>query len=268
MAQALNLHQAEESLQSLGLTKAAEVLVNHLDAAGQKDMTHLDFLIQLLTTEEQDRYERYLTTRMRLANFPYRKTLADFDFNFQPSVEERQIKELASLAFVKNATNVIFLGPPGVGKTHLAVALGIEAVRQRTNTYFVTLQKLITNLRQAHADNRFERRLRVYTRPALLILDELGYLPLERTDAALLFQLVCERYDRGLPMIITSNVSYGEWDQLIGDTVLAGAMLDRLLHHAVTVNIKGKSYRLKNRLKTGLKPPEGKDSRTLQGGEI
>lgn len=267
MAQALALHKVEESLRSLGLNKAAAVLINHLDAAGNRQTTHLEFLLRLLTTEEEDRYERYLTTRMKMASFPYRKTLADFDFEFQPSVEQRQVTELASMAFVHNATNVIFLGPPGVGKTHLAVALGIEAVRQRTNTYFVTLQKLITDLRKAHADNRFDRRLRVYTKPKLLILDELGYLPLERTDAALLFQLVCERYDRGLPMIITSNVSYGEWDRLIGDSVLAGAMLDRLLHHAVTINIRGQSYRLKDRLKTARTQPQREERKASQGGE-
>lgn len=267
MAEALNVHKAEELLQSLGLTKAAEVLINHLDEAGHKKATHLEFLLQLLDTEERARYERYLDTRMKTAGFPYHKTLADFDFDFQQSIDKRQIKELSSMAFAHSGTNIILLGPPGVGKTHLAVALGIEAIRKRVNTYFVTLQKLITDLRKAHAEQRFARRLRIYSKPKLLILDELGYLPLERTDAALLFQLVCERYDNGLSTIITSNVSYGEWDEIIGDSVLAGAMLDRLLHHAVTINIRGQSYRLKDRLRTGLKKLQQGDRQSSEGGE-
>jgi|FaiFalFF_MnMetaG_3_1042247.scaffolds.fasta_scaffold09141_2 DNA replication protein DnaC len=266
MAEALLLARAEELLHELGLRRAAEVVVNHADAAAARQLTYLAFLVGLLEAEREARYERYLQARMKLANFPFRKTLADFDFRFQPSLDERQVRELATLAFVEEGTNVIFLGPPGVGKSHLAVALGIEAVRHRISTYFVTFHRLVDDLRRAHADRRLERRLRVYNKPRLLILDELGYLPLQPLDAANFFRLVCERYERGLPMIITSNVSYGEWDRLIGDPVLAAAMLDRLLHRSVTVNIRGPSYRLKDRLRSGVPltvPAVGRE-----GGEI
>lgn len=149
----------------MGLKRAAEVLTNHVETAATQGMTYVDFLLRLLEAEQQARYERYLAARMKLANFPFRKTLADFDFSFQPSLDECQIRELATLAFVDRGTNVIFLGPPGVGKSHLAVALGIEAVRQRISTYFITLHQLVEDLRRAEADNRFNRRLRIYTSP-------------------------------------------------------------------------------------------------------
>jgi len=130
-----------------------------------------EFLHRLLEAEQEERYSRYMHARLRMANFPYHKTLADFDFSFQPSVDERQIRELASLTFIQEGSNVIFLGPPGVGKTHLAVALGMEAIRQRMSVYFVTMQKLVADLRRAYQEGRLDKRLRIYTQPKLLICD-------------------------------------------------------------------------------------------------
>jgi DNA replication protein DnaC len=201
MTEALTLAQAEEALIELGLDRAAAVLPNLVQEAAGKDMTYGAFLLALMETERQARHERYVKTRMKVADFPFHKTLADFDFAFQPSIEERKVRELAGLAFVERGENVIFLGPPGVGKTHLAVALGIEAVQRKVATYFVTLQRLVADLRRAHQSARLDKRLSIYLKPRLLILDEVGYLPLEPLDTANLFRLVQERYERHGAMI-------------------------------------------------------------------
>lgn len=254
MSTQLALAQVQDALTRLGMTRMAEVVPSYAEQAASSDMTYLDFLVRLLDAELEHRYNRYLLTRLSLAHFPYRKTLSDFDFSFQPSIDERQVRELATLSFVDNGTNVILLGPPGVGKTHLAVAIGMEAVTHRVSVYFVTMQALVSDLRRAHNEGRLERRLRLYTRPKLLICDEMGYLPLDSVDAANFFRLVSERYEKGA-MIITSNTSYANWGKVFGDPVLAAALLDRLLHHSVTINIRGNSYRMKEKLKAGFVNP-------------
>jgi DNA replication protein DnaC len=254
MNEAMALDRAECTLRDLGLARMADLLPSYAEEAAKESLTYTDFIARLLDAEMEHRYQRYTTAFMKLARFPFQRTLGDFDFSFQPSIDERQVRELATLGFVDGATNLLLLGPPGVGKTHLAVALGIEAVKRRISTYFVTAQELISDLRKANMENRFERRLRLYTRPKLLILDEMTYLPIEPTDAAHIFRVVAERYEKG-PIIITSNVSYGNWGQLLGDPILASALLDRLLHHSVTINIRGQSYRLKDKLRAGVPLP-------------
>jgi DNA replication protein DnaC len=251
LTEALTLARAEESLLELGLKRAADVLIASAEWAAGRQATYAEFLDRLLDAELEERYNRYLHTRLRLANFPYQKTLADFDFQFQPSIDERQIRELAQLSFVEECSNVILLGPPGVGKTHLAVALGMEAIQSRMSVYFVTMQRLVADLRKAYQENRLDKRLRIYTQPKLLICDEVGYLPLDALDAANFFRLVSERYEHGA-MIITSNTSFTNWGTLFGDQVLASALLDRLLHHATTINIRGNSYRMKDKLRAGV----------------
>jgi DNA replication protein DnaC len=188
---------------------------------------------------------------MRMAGMPTAKTLSGFDFAFQPSIDERQIRELATLRFVSEVANVILLGPPGVGKTHLAIALAIEAIQGGHSAYFVTAHNLVTDLGRAAREGKLEGRLRHYLKPKVLVVDEVGYLPLDSVGATIFFQLVSARYERG-SILLTSNKSYADWGQVFGETTIATAILDRLLHHSTTVNIRGESYRLKERKRAGL----------------
>ncbi len=245
------LEKARQQLTDLGLSQAAGILDSRLDTATKKDLTYTDFLVDLLDAELAARRDRYITARTRLAHLPFQKTLDQFDFSFQPSIDERQVKELAALSFVHEAANVILLGPPGVGKTHLAVALGIEAIRHGVGVYFVTAHTLVEDLRRAYADNRLERRMRVYLAPRVLIIDEVGYLPFDSVGATMLFQLVTARYERG-SIVLTSNKGFGEWGEIFGDTVVATAILDRLLHHSHIINIRGESWRLREKKRAGL----------------
>ena len=179
------------------------------------------------------------------------KTLEQFDFSFQPSIDRKVMRELATLGFVARAENVVLLGPPGMGKTHLAVALGIKAAEAGYRILFLNLEQLVSKLNRAKQENRLERQLQQLTYPKVLILDEIGYLPLSREDASLFFRLVARRYEKAAT-ILTSNKSFVDWGEVFGDPVLATAILDRLLHHATTINIKGESYRLKEKRKAGL----------------
>lgn len=238
-------------LATLELKEVAQVLESHLEAAAKGEVAYVDFLTDLLDVEIQARRERYLKARTRLAHFPFPKRLEDFDFAFQPAIDERQIRDLETLTFVVEAANVILLGPPGVGKTHLAVALGMEAIHKGFGVYFVTADKLVRDLERAHEEKRLDRRMRVYLAPKVLIVDEFGYLPLSRVGATMFFQLVSARYERG-SIILTSNKGFAEWGEALGDPVIATAILDRLLHHSHVVNIRGESYRLKEKKRAGL----------------
>jgi DNA replication protein DnaC len=233
--------------------------MDHLDAqleavceqAAQRELDYKTFLAQALETEWQGRYQRGIETRLRQARFPWIKTLEQFDFGFQPSLDRRQVRELAGLSFAERAHNVVILGPPGVGKTHLAVALGVKAVEAGFSVLFLTLESLMTRLTKAQHENRLERSLKQLVYPKVLIIDEIGYLPLSQPEASLFFRLVVRRYERA-SLIITSNKSFLDWGEVFNDHVLATAVLDRLLHHATTLNIKGESYRLKEKRKAGL----------------
>ena len=177
--------------------------------------------------------------------------MEQFDFSFQPSIDERQVKELANLAFVAEATNILMLRPPGVGKTHLAVALAKKAIERGYGVYFVRAYELMEDLRKARAEHNLDRRLRVYLAPKVLVVDEFGIWPYDREAATAFFTLVSARYERG-SIILTSNKGFGEWGELLGDTVIASAILDRLLHHSHVLNIRGESYRLREKRHAGL----------------
>ena len=243
--------QARHALEHLGLTEAAAVLDSRLEVAAQKQVPYAEFLADLLSSEMSVRRERYLRTRTRLAHLPFQRTLDQFDFRFQPSIDKRQVQELATLTFVNEAANVLLLGPPGVGKTHLAVALGVKACEHGVRVLFTTAAGLIATLGKALAEGRLDERLKILAQPQLLIIDEIGYIPIDRQGANLFFQLVSRRYERGA-IILTSNQSLGAWGEVFGDPVIASAILDRLLHHSITVNIRGDSYRLKEKMKAGL----------------
>jgi DNA replication protein DnaC len=233
--------------------------MDHLEAqvdavceqAAQRQDDYKTFLTQALQAEWQGRYQRGIEARLRQARFPWIKTIEQFDFDFQPSLDRRQVRELSGLSFVERAHNIIILGPPGVGKTHLAISLGVKAVEAGYSVLFLTLEALMTRLTRALNENRLERSLQQLVYPKVLIIDELGYLPLSRLEASLFFRLVARRYERA-SLIVTSNKSFLDWGEIFNDPVLATAVLDRLLHYSTTLNIKGESYRLKEKRKAGL----------------
>jgi DNA replication protein DnaC len=255
------IERLHTALATLGLKAVEARLENSLEQASKKEPSYADFLDELLSCEIEARSTRYWRARLQLAHLPFVKTFEQFDFGFQPSIDERQIRELRSLRFIHEASNVIFLGPPGVGKTHLSVALAAAATRSGLGAYFITAHDLAADLGRAYREGHPDRRMRVYLAPKVLVIDEVGYLPLDDLGTTIFFQLVSARYERG-SIILTSNKSYGDWGSIFGDSIIATAILDRLLHHSTTMNIRGESYRLKERRKAGLVPAREQERTT------
>ena len=265
MATPAQIERLGEHLRKLRLLKSGERLEALLQQAASNELPYADFLEQVLSEEVAAKTSKNVAMRTAMARFPFVKPLETFDFGYQPSIDRKQVMELATCHFIEHGDNVIVLGPPGVGKTHLGVSLGLKAIEAGYRVLFSSAAHLIAVLTKALGEGRLEEKLKFYTTPRLLIIDEIGYLPIDRQGANLFFQLISRRYERG-PMILTSNQSFGAWGEVFGDRVIATAILDRLLHHAVTLNIRGNSYRLKEKLKAGLVRSHSSESQP--GGEI
>lgn len=236
-------------------------LVQNLEYLKMKEMIlHLDDTINIinknglsfeeglskLTSYEIDHKEQSMIKAMlKVAGFPHLKELKDFDFEFQEGINKNQIIDFTNHRFIQQNENIVFLGNSGVGKTHLATSIGITAAKKRMSTYFIKCHDLIAQLKKAKSENRLQDRLRHFTKYKLLIIDELGYLPIDKEDSKLFFQLIDKRYEKR-STIITTNINFSQWDDVFRDPVIASAILDRVLHHAQVVNITGKSYRLKD----------------------
>lgn len=224
-------------------------------AAAETEQSFTDFLENVLLAERDCRRSRSASTLVRMAGFPVVKTMEEYDYKFASSAPKRQIEQLASLAFVARKENAVFLGPSGVGKTHLAIALGHKAANAGIKTRFITAADMILQVETAQRQSRLSNYMKTLTGYTLLIIDEIGYLPMHREQAHLFFQIVAARYEKA-STIMTSNLSFSTWDQAFaGDRVLTAAMLDRLLHHAQVIQIQGESYRLKDKRKAGIIVP-------------
>ncbi|CAN5720457.1 IS21-like element helper ATPase IstB [soil metagenome] len=236
--------QLRTHLAYLKLTAAAEALPAALDTATRDHTSHTEFLEALLRIEVDATEARRLAGRMRFANFPAPLRLADFDFTAQPSIDEHLIRDLATCRYADDATNIILIGPPGVGKTHLAIALGHAAVEAGLRTYYCTAADLAARCRRAAIEGRWANTMRFFKGPTVLIIDELGYLPMPAEDANALFQVISQRYLNG-SIILTTNRTVTDWGHIFDDTTIAAALLDRLLHRCVPIPIDGDSYRLR-----------------------
>lgn len=236
------------NLDQLKLLQMKEKLNDTIDFITKNNLPFAEGLLKLSNYEVDLKEANAARSMIKAGAFPFQKGIKDFEFEFQPSVNQEQIQDFTTLRFLANQENIVFLGSSGVGKTHLATAVGIAAAKKRTSTYFIKCHDLLQQLKRAKLENRLEVRLKHFSKYKLLIIDELGYLPINKEDSNLFFQLIDMRYEKK-STIITTNINFGDWESIFYDPVVANAILDRVLHHATVITITGKSYRIKDHFK-------------------
>ena len=245
MSDTLVMDRIESNLTRLKLSRIYEVLGSLAKTAEEQGKSYLSFLDELLEEEVAAKEQRRIETALKISGLPYIKSIDDFDFAFQPGLDKQKIMGLFDLSFIREKGNVIFLGPPGVGKTHLAVSLALKACQAGMSIYFTNMEDLIIKLRKDHEAGK-PGKGRGYYKSSLVVVDEVGYTPITREECNLFFRFIANRYEKS-STIITSNKAFGDWTELFHDPIIVTAILDRLLHHSAVINIKGNSYRLKGK---------------------
>jgi DNA replication protein DnaC len=237
--------QLVKNLEYLKMKQMIVHLDGVIDFINTNNLSFVEGLVKLTGHEIDFKEANMIRSMVKVGAFPHQKELKDFDFEFQPSINQQEILDFTTLRFLESQENIVFLGPSGVGKTHLATSIGIAAAKKRYSTYFIKCHDLLQQLKKAKLENRLDARLKHFTKYKVLIIDELGYLPIDKDDSKLFFQLIDMRYEKK-STILTTNINFNNWDEIFYDAVIASAILDRILHHAHVVTINGKSYRLKD----------------------
>ena len=236
-----------KNLETLQMDKIRELYPKYIEMTMNKEKTLTTALYELTEKEIAYRDERASQIQIQVSAFPFKKTIEDYDFDFQPSINKKTLEELNTLGFLERHDNVLFVGSSGVGKTHLAISLGITVAKARKSVYFITCHDLITQLNKAFFENKLDSKIKHFCKYELLIIDEIGYLPIEKQGSNLFFQLIAKRYEKH-STIITTNINFNKWGDVFSDNVIANAILDRLLHHSTVIPIQGTSYRTKDKI--------------------